>query len=191
MRLMLLFLTVLLGGAANALGTSSDPSALPDGVQIQSFAFQPMFKEGEALKVWIPPDSRDPRASEASARSSQPGPDSSVYTLEKEPPRRRDGFEVCLQLRNSGAQVIRRVNWDFLFLESETGRELKRFTISSKSKIASGEVKFLSKQVLPALFLSNKTKPDYALGKPAVVIRSIEFADGARWQGWVHAVGKQ
>jgi hypothetical protein len=96
-----------------------------------------------------------------------------------------------LQLRNSGAHAIRRVDWDFLFLDFETGRELKRFTISSKSKIASGEVKFLSKQVLPALFLSNKTKPDYAMGKPAVVIRSIEFADGARWQGWVQAVGKQ
>ena len=74
------------------------------------------------------------------------------------------------------------MDWDFLFLESESGHELKSFSISSKSKIRSGEVKFLTKQVLPA-FLGDKTKPAYARGKPAVVIRRIHFADGWQWQG--------
>jgi len=68
-------------------------------------------------------------------------------------------------------------------VDSESGSELKKFAVSSKNKIKSGEVKLLSKQVLPALFLGNKTKPDFAKGKPLVVIRSIEFADGSKWQG--------
>jgi hypothetical protein len=178
MRFILLLLTGLIGGTS----APPDPSALPDGVQIQSFEFRPISKEGEAAKVWIPPDSTNPRAYEDSTRSSRPGQDSSVYTLEKKPPQERDGFEVYLQLKNSGARTISRVDWDFLFVDSESGSELKKFAVSSKNKIKSGEVKLLSKQVLPALFLGNKTKPDFAKGKPVVVIRSIEFADGSKWQ---------
>ena len=67
-------------------------------------------------------------------------------------------------------------------MDSESGQELKKFSINNKSKIRSGEVKFLTKQVLPALFLGDKTKPDFARGKPAVVIRRIEFADGSKWE---------
>lgn len=183
MKFMVFFLTGLFGSAANVAGTPPDPLALPDGVQIQSFEFRSVFKEGDAPKLWIPPDSTDPRAYEASTRSSRPGPDSSVYTLEKEPPQERDGFEVYLQLKNSGAQAIRRVDWDFLFVDPESGSELKKFAVSSRNKIKSGEVRFLTRQVLPGLFLGNKTKPDFARGKSSVVIRRIEFADGSEWRG--------
>lgn len=131
------------------------------------------------------PASTDPRAYEDRTRSSRPVPDSSVYTLEKKPLQERDGFEVYLQLKNSGAKAIRRVDWDFMFLEPESGSELKKFSISNKSKIKSGEVRFLTKQVLPALFLGDKTRPDFARGKPAVVIRRIEFVDGSEWLGSV------
>ncbi len=179
MRFILLFFAGLIGGTS----ALPDPSALPDGVQIQSFEFRPVSKEGEAVKVWIPPDSTNPRAYEDSTRSGRPEQDSSVYTLEKKPPRELDGFEVYLQLKNSGARTIRRVDWDFLFVDSESGSELKKFAVTNKNKIKPGEVKFLSKHVLPALFLGNKTKPEFARGKSAVVIRSIEFADGSKWQG--------
>ena len=185
MKFMVFFLTGLVGGSGNLLGTHPDPSALPDGVQVQSFEFRPISREGEAQKAWIPPDSTDPRAYEDRTRSSRPGPDSSVYTLEKKPLQERDGFEVYLQLKNSGAKAIRRVDWDFMFLEPESGSELKKFSISNKSKIKSGEVRFLTKQVLPALFLGDKTRPDFARGKPAVVIRRIEFVDGSEWLGSV------
>jgi hypothetical protein len=180
MKCWLFLLAVLFGSAANVLGTHPDSSALPDGVQIQSFEFRPVFKE-EAQEAFAPPDSTDPRAYEARTRG--PGPNSDVYTLEKRTKQERGGFEVHLQLKNSGPRDIRRVDWDFLFLDSESGRELKKFSIDSKSKIRSGEVKFLTKQVLPALFLGDKTKPDYARGRPAVVIRRIEFADGSKWEG--------
>lgn len=114
---------------------------------------------------------------------SRRGEDPSLETLRREPRRDRLGFEVYLLLKNSGARAIKKLDWDFLFLDTESGRELKRFAITNKSKIASGEVRFLSKQVLPGLFLGNKTRPDFARGKPAVVIRRVEFADGSEWLG--------
>jgi len=159
MKVVWLLRAGLLGGRTCVSG-SPDPSVLPDGVQIQSFEFRPVFREGEAQKAWIPPASTDPRAAEERTRSTSPSPD--VHTLENGPKEERVGFEVHLQLKNSGARDIRKVDWDFLFLDSESGRELKRFSIDSKSRIRSGEINFLAKQVLPALFLGDKTKPDFA-----------------------------
>ena len=177
MKVLVLVLTALAGGVANLAGQSSE--ALPDGLSIQSFEFRPIFREGEVEQERIPLNVNDPFP----ARRLPPGDDPSLDTLRREPRRERLGFEVYLLLKNSGARIIKRLDWDFLFLHSESGRELKRFTIVSKDRIAPGEVKFLSKQVLPGLFLGNKTKPDYATGKPVVVIRSIEFSDGAKWLG--------
>jgi len=186
MKVVVLVLTALLGGAINLVGQSSGHSALPDGVYIQSFEFRPIFRAGEEEQEWIPTNPTDPRPREGTIGSRpMPGRDQSAETLRREPPQERHGFEVYLLLKNSGARAIKKLDWDFLFLDSESGRELKRFTISSKRKIRSGEVRFLSKQVLPGLFLGNKTKPDFARGKPAVVVRCIEFADGSKWQGSV------
>ena len=184
MKVIVLVLTGLLGGAVNLVGQSSGHSALPDGVYIQSFEFRPIFRVGVEEQEWIPTNPTDPRPREGTIGSRpMPSNDPSTETWRREPPQERHGFEVYLQLKNSGSKAIKKLDWDFLFLDSESGRELKTFSVSSKSKIKSGEVKFLTKQVLPGLFLGNKTKPDFARGKSAVVIRGIEFADGSKWQG--------
>jgi hypothetical protein len=176
MKVVVLLLTALLGGTTDAVGQSS--GALPDGIHIQSFDFRAVFKEGEQEKLSAPPYSANPRPYESP--SSMPGGDA---TWRNPLPQERHGFEVYLQLKNSGSRAIKKLDWDFLFLDSKSDRELKRFTINSRNRIAPGEVRFLTKQVLPGLFLGNKTKPDFASGKSAVVIRSIEFADGSKWQG--------
>lgn len=179
MKIVVRILTALLGIAACLVGQASEP--LPDGVYIQSFEFRPIFTEGEEERERIPLNANDPFPT----RPPPPGGDPSIQTLKREPRRERLGFEVYLLLKNSATRAIKKLEWDFLFLDSESGSELKKFSITSKSMIRSGEVRFLTKQVLPGLFLGNKTKPDFARGKPAVVIRSIEFADGSKWQGSV------
>ena len=186
MKFVVILLTGLLGGAINFAGQPSNQSVLPDGVYVQSFEFRPLFSAGEEEVEWNPTNPTDPRPREGTIGSRpMPGRDPSTETLRKEPPQERHGFEVYLQLKNSGSRTIKKLDWDFLFLDSESGSELKKFSISNKSKIKSGEVRFLTKQVLPGLFLGHKTKPEFARGKSAVVIRCIEFADGSKWQGSV------
>jgi hypothetical protein len=184
MKIVMLVVTGLLASSINFVGQSSKQSTLPDGVYVQSFEFRPLFKAGEQEEEWNPTNPFDPKPREGTIGSRpMPGGDPSVETLRREPLQERHGFEVYLQLKNASSRVIKKLEWDFLFLDSESGSELKRFSISSKSKIRSGEVKFLTKQVLPGLFLGGRTRPEYARGKSAVVIRSIEFADGSKWQG--------
>jgi len=186
MKIIMLVVTGLLGVSINIPRQLSSQSILPDGVYVQSFEFRPLFRVGEPEVEWNPTNPFDPKPREGTIGSRpMPGADPSIETLRREPLRERHGFEVYLQLKNSSSRVIKKLDWDFLFLDSESGSELKRFSISSKSKIRSGEVKFLTKQVLPGLFLGARTRPEYARGKSAVVIRSIEFADGSKWEGSV------
>ena len=184
MKIIILIVTGLLASSINFVGQSSKQSILPDGVYVQSFEFRPLFRPGVEEAEWNPTNPFDPKPREGTIGSRpMPGGDPSMETLRREPLQERHGFEVYLQLKNSSSRVIKKLDWDFLFLDSESGSELKRFSISSKSKIRSGEVKFITKQVLPGLFLAGRTKPEFARGKSAVVIRSIEFADGSKWQG--------
>jgi hypothetical protein len=149
----------------------------PVGIQIQAFEFRPVFKEGETEKVWIPPYNPNPKPYETGPVLGDED------KLRRLPRQERRGFEVYLQLKNTGEKEIKKLDWGFLFLDAESGRELKKFTISSKSKIAPREVKFVSKEVLPSLFLGDKAKPEFAKGKPVVAIRHIEFADSSKWEG--------
>jgi len=184
MKTFILVLIGLLGGAASFVGQASRQPVLPDGVYVQSFEFRPLFRAGQEEAEWNPTNPFDPKPREGTIGSRpMPSNDPNAEAWRREPLQERHGFEVSLQLKNSGSRVIKKLDWDFLFLDSESGSELKRFSISSKSKIRSGEVKFLTKQVLPGLFLAGRTKPEFASGKSAVVIRSIEFADGSKWQG--------
>jgi hypothetical protein len=184
MKIVMLVVAGLLASSINFVGQSSKQPILPDGVYVQSFEFRPLFRAGVEETEWNPTNPFDPKPREGTIGSRpMPGGDPSMETLRREPLQERHGFEVYLQLKNSSSRVIKKLDWDFLFLDSESGSELKRFSISSKSKIRSGEVKFITKQVLPGLFLAGKTKPEFARGKSAVVIRSIEFADGSKWQG--------
>jgi hypothetical protein len=184
MKIVMLVLAGVFGSSINFVGQSSNQPILPAGVYVQSFEFRPLFKVGEQEAEWNPTNPFDPKPREGTIGSRpMPGGDPSMEQLRREPQQERHGFEVYLQLKNSSPRVIKKLDWDFLFLDSESGDELKRFSITSKSKIRSGEVKFLTKQVLPGLFLGGRTKPEFARGKAAVVIRSIEFADGSKWQG--------
>lgn len=184
MKIVVLVLTALLVGATNSIAESPDPSALPDGVYVQSFEFRPVFRAREEEKEWSPTNGTDARPRQGTMGTrSVPSRDPSMETLRGDPPQERHGFEVYLQLKNSGSRTIKKLDWDFLFLDSKSGIELKKFSVSNKSKVRSGEVKFLTKQVLPGLFLGDKTKPDFARGNTAVVVRCIEFGDGSKWQG--------
>ncbi len=184
MKIVMLVVAGLLASPILFVGQASQQPILPAGVYVQSFEFRPLFRPGVEEPEWNPTNPFDPKPREGTIGSRpMPSNDPNAEAWRREPLQERQGFEVYLQLKNSGSRVIKKLEWDFLFLDAASGSELKRFSISSKSKIRSGEVKFLTKQVLPGLFLAGRTKPEFARGKSAVVIRSIEFADGSKWQG--------
>src|SRR5262245_957028 len=136
MNFVVLVLTSLLISAGNLVAQSAQSQAVPEGVRIQSFEFRPIFRTGEIERESMPTNAPKPIGREGTSGSrTMPGREPSTEALTREPLQERSGFEVYMQLKNSGPRTIKKLDWDFLFLDSESGRELKKFSITSKSKI--------------------------------------------------------
>lgn len=101
-----------------------------------------------------------------------------------EPP--RYAFSYRLAVRNTGAKTISEIDWDYVFLDAATGRELERRQFTGVEKIAPGKRKELT-------FLT-RTPPTqqisaHALGKSErdglreqVLVTRILYADGTVWK---------
>jgi len=98
----------LLLGATAFSEESKGHTELPEGIEILSFEFRPTYKKGEESKIWLLDDA-----------GIQP------ETVRNSPQQERGGFEVFLLLKNSSSRGIKRVDWDFFFVDGQTGRELK------------------------------------------------------------------
>ena len=88
MKIVVLVLTALLVGATNSIAQSPDPSALPDGVYVQSFEFRPVFRAREEEKEWSPTNGTDVRPRQGTMGTrSVPSRDPSMETLRGDPPK--------------------------------------------------------------------------------------------------------
>ncbi|MCA1615324.1 MAG: hypothetical protein LC800_14725 [Acidobacteria bacterium] len=95
-------------------------------------------------------------------------------------------FSYKLSVRNTGAKTIKEIDWDYVFLDAATGRELDRREFTGVEKIGPGQTKELA-------FLAptppTQTISVHALGKneraglrEAVVVVRILYADGSIWK---------
>jgi hypothetical protein len=116
-----------------------------------------------------------------------------------------DAQWVNVTIKNTGAQAIKAIAWDFAFLRHEAGRPAFRYDVMSQVEIKPGGKKTL-KQPLPpgakhcqAIIVNTANGQDGAaqifeavcgpgfmmpsqMGQETVAIKRIEYADGSVWQ---------
>lgn len=88
-------------------------------------------------------------------------------------------YESRLTVKNSGAQAVKSIEWAHVFYDPGTGKELKRYRLQLKQRIAAGETATLNR----AVFI----KPDESTrhlttGRQRVQITRIEFDGGGDWK---------
>lgn len=101
-------------------------------------------------------------------------------------PNQRYGFRYKLFVRNTGAKIIKTVDWDYLFFDSVTGEKLGHQQFTNDEKIHPGKEKTLEVFVPspPARSISvqalNKKESERLFGQ--VILMRIVYADGSVWE---------
>jgi len=88
-------------------------------------------------------------------------------------------YDARLTVRNTGERALKSVEWAHVFYDPATGKELKRYRLQSKQRVAAGDALTLNK----AVFI----KPDestrhFTTGKQRVQITRVEFEGGGDWK---------
>jgi hypothetical protein len=100
--------------------------------------------------------------------------------------RSRYVFLYKVTLKNASVKSIKSVDWDYVFLDANTGNEINRQQFTSEEKIGPGktsELKVLLNRsptrTISADALNNKERE--GLSEQVVIVR-VEYADGSVWQ---------
>jgi hypothetical protein len=88
-------------------------------------------------------------------------------------------YTAKASLRNLSAKTIKAVEWNYVFIDAENQKELKRYKILSKQLIGSGESQALVKDI----FLGLKEDTSHLRnGRQKILLTRIEYADGSSWR---------
>jgi len=100
--------------------------------------------------------------------------------------RPRDGYRYKVLLTNTGSKTIRIIDWDYIFLDPDTGEEVARHQFTSQETIKPGKSKEVSVlylippvKTVSAGMLSKKDPMPFT---EQVVIARIQYSDGSSWQ---------
>ncbi len=100
--------------------------------------------------------------------------------------RPRDGYRYKVLLTNTGSKTISLVDWDYVFLDPNTGEEVGRHQFTSQETIKPRKSKEVSVLYLtpPVKTVSAGilTKKEPMPFTEQVVIARIQFSDGSVWQ---------
>jgi hypothetical protein len=84
-----------------------------------------------------------------------------------------------LTLKNSGARAVKSIEWIHVFSDPETGKELKRYHLELKQRVAAGETSTLAK----AVFIKpGESTRHLTTGRQKVQLTRVEFEDGGVWK---------
>ena len=88
-------------------------------------------------------------------------------------------YDSRLTLKNAGEKALKSVEWAHVFYDPATGKELKRYRLQSKQRVATGETQTLSK----AVFIKPEESTRHlTTGKQRVQITRVEFEGGGEWK---------
>lgn len=94
-------------------------------------------------------------------------------------------FIYQARFRNSGLKAIKAIDWDYVFLDPETGKELARRRFNNEEKLKPGQSRTFvhSSSSPPTLIVKveNLTKKDSETYREMVVVQKIVYADGTAW----------
>ena len=100
-------------------------------------------------------------------------PSTDARTLDPKLPRDRSNryrYVVSLTVSNAGDKKIASVSWDYVLIDPESNKELRRIAFRNKKTIAPGETAMLMQDVKPS-----------SASRSAEITR-IQYADGSIWQ---------
>ncbi|HJX90626.1 MAG TPA: hypothetical protein VJ372_09025 [Pyrinomonadaceae bacterium] len=98
----------------------------------------------------------------------------------------RYGFLYKTSVQNTGAKIIKTIDWDYVFFDTNTQAEMGRRQFTSDEQIGPGKTRelkfFIAGPPTRTISVSslNKNERD-RLGEAVVIVR-IEYADGSSWQ---------
>ena len=98
----------------------------------------------------------------------------------------RYGFLYKTSVQNTGAKIIKTIDWDYVFFDTNTQAEMGRRQFTSDEQIGPGKTRelkfFIAGPPTRTISVSslNKNERD-SLGEAVVIVR-IEYADGSSWQ---------
>ena len=97
-----------------------------------------------------------------------------------------DGYRYTVKLRNNGSKVIKSIDWDYLFLDPDTGAVVSRHQFTSDDTIKPGKNREISVlylippiQTVSAKMLSKKRLANF---KEQVLLMRVRYSDGSVWQ---------
>ncbi len=86
------------------------------------------------------------------------------------------------KVKNAGAKTIRVIEWGYVFVDSDTQKELGRHRYSSKVKLRAGQDDDLvGRSSSPQSYVVNVKNSDKGLSEQVIIYR-VEYDDGSVWQ---------
>ena len=88
-------------------------------------------------------------------------------------------YESRLTVRNTGGPAVKSVEWAHVFYDPATGKELKRYRLQLKQRVATGETLTLNR----AVFIKpGESTRHLTTGKQRVQLTRVEFEGGGDWK---------
>lgn len=88
-------------------------------------------------------------------------------------------YDARLTVRNTGERAVKSVEWAHVFYDPATGKELKRYRLQLKQRVAAGEAATLGR---PVFIKPDESTRHFTAGKQRVQITRVEFEGGGEWK---------
>lgn len=88
-------------------------------------------------------------------------------------------YVMRLTFKNGGERAIKAVEWEQVFFERKTDRELKRYRLEVKRAVAPGATATLAEEVF---IKPEESTRHFATGYMKVRVTRVEFEDGSAWE---------
>ena len=150
--LVLIGASVVFGGAARSQQTASS------GAEVLSFSWK--------YEGYAPVERVDSRSGATSVQVKR----KKAYVFK---------YRAQAAVRNAGAKAVRVVHWDYVFLDAEKDKELKRYKFQTKQPIPAGEARAVMREVYVEPDEGTRHITD---GRQKVFVTRLEFEDGTDWR---------
>lgn len=112
--------------------------------------------------------------------------DDANYQKEAKPQERpRDGYRYKVQIRNDGDKTIKLIDWDYVFVDPQTQKEVARHLFTSEEKLKPGAMKELGVFILapptPTIRAHEAQKGAFPFTEQVVLARVV-YSDGTVWE---------
>lgn len=88
-------------------------------------------------------------------------------------------YTAKVNLKNLAAKTIKAVEWNYIFVDPDSRKELKRYKFLSKQQIAPNEAQTLVKDIF--FNLKDNTR-HLNIGQQKILLARIEYTDGSSWR---------